>query len=222
MTRTLETDLYHPVKAHFEALGYDVKAEVKDADVMAMRIGAPQDEPPVLIELKTGFSLILLHQAIARQTITDQVYVAVPRWKGKAGWKTFKGNISICKRLGVGVLSVNLIEGTVQLHNEPKPFKPRKNPKRKEMLQKEFEAREGDPNVGGTPGGGRHTSYRQDAEKCRAYIYVNGAAKASEVAKATGVMRARQIMASNHYGWFERVSKGIYGITAQGADPEQV
>lgn len=221
MSKLRETDLYLPVKAHFEGLGYEVKAEVKDADVMAVRRDAP-DELPVIIELKTGFSLILLHQAISRQTITDQVYVAVPRWKGRAAWKTFKGNISICKRLGLGMLSVNVAEGTVQVHNEPKPFTPRKNPKRKEKLQQEFDAREGDPNVGGTPGGGRNTAYRQDAEKCRAYIYEHGAAKASEVAKTTGVARARQILASNHYGWFERVSNGIYGITAQGAEPDDV
>lgn len=220
MPRILETDLYPPVKAHFVALGYVVKAEVKDADVMAMHPDAPDDTPPVIIELKTGFSLILLHQAIARQSITDQVYVAVPRWKGRAAWKTFKGNISLCKRLGVGVLSVNVDEGTVQVHNDPKPFKPRKNTKRKDVLLKEFDTRIGDPNIGGTPGGGRMTSYRQDAEKCRSYIFENGASKASEVAKATGVERARAIMAANHYQWFERVSKGVYGITELGAKGE--
>lgn len=213
MSKLRETDLYQPVKAHFEGQGYEVKAEVKEADVMAMR----GDEPPVIIELKTGFSLILLHQAVARQSITDDVYVAVPRWKGRAAWKQFKGNIGLCKRLGLGVLSVDVTEQTVQVHNEPSAFKPRKNKKRAETTLKEFDAREGDPNVGGTPGGARVTSYRQDAEKCRIYIYEHGAAKASEVAKATGVDRARTIMASNHHGWFERVSKGIYGITALGA-----
>lgn len=216
MSKLRETDLYLPVKAHFEGLGYEVKAEVKDADVMAVRPDAP-DDPPVIIELKTGFSLILLHQAIARQTITDQVYVAVPRWKGRAAWKTFKGNISICKRLGLGMLSVNVAEGTVQVHNDPKPFKPRKNPKRKEKLQKEFDAREGDPNVGGTPGGGRNTAYRQDAEKCRDYLIANGPTKGAEVANATGITRATALMRSNHYGWFDKVGTGVYDISPLGA-----
>lgn len=216
MSKLRETDLYLPVKAHFEGLGYEVKAEVKDADVMAVRPDAPED-PPVIIELKTGFSLILLHQAIARQTITDQVYVAVPRWKGRAAWKTFKGNISICKRLGLGMLSVNVAEGTVQVHNDPKPFKPRKNPKRKEKLQKEFDAREGDPNVGGTPGGGRNTAYRQDAEKCRDYLIANGPTKGAEVANATGIIRATTLMRSNHYGWFDKVGTGVYDISSLGA-----
>lgn len=209
MSRILETDLYPPVKAHFEALGYEVKGEVKDADVMAIRSDAP-DTRPVIIELKTVFSLKLLHQAIARQSITDQVYVAVPRWKGRAAWKVFKGNISICKRLELGMISVNVADNTVQVHNEPKPFKPRKNLKRKEITLKEFNGRTGDRNIGGTPGGAKNTAYRQDAETCRDYLLEHGPTKGATVARETGVARATAIMRSNHYGWFEKVEVGIY------------
>jgi len=115
-----ETLLYAPVKAWLEALGYDVKSEVGPADVVGLRA----DAEPVVVELKTGFSLTLLQQAVARQAVTEQVYVAVPRWKGKAGWRAFKGNIGLCKRLGLGVLSVTLDEGTVQVHCDPAPFQP--------------------------------------------------------------------------------------------------
>jgi hypothetical protein len=211
MKRILETDLYLPVKAHFEALGYEVKAEVKDADVMAMRPDVP-DAPPVIIELKTGFTLTLLHQAVARQSITDHVYVAVPRWKGRAGWKAFKANIGLCKRLGLGVISVNTTDNTIQMHNEPKPFTPRKNTKRTINTLKEFETRIGDPNIGGTPGGARVTAYRQDAEKCRDYLKEHGPTKGADVAKATGVTRATPLMRSNHYGWFEKVETGVYRL----------
>ena len=76
-----ETDLYAPVKAWLEARGFEVKAEVGAADVVAVKAG----EEPVIIELKTSFSLVLLQQAVARQAVTDAVYVAVPRWKGRAG-----------------------------------------------------------------------------------------------------------------------------------------
>ncbi|MCB1449780.1 MAG: hypothetical protein KDJ67_06635, partial [Nitratireductor sp.] len=72
-----ETDLYEPVKALLERQGYDVKAEVGAADIMAIR----GEEPPVIVELKTGFSLALVHQAIERLKITDAVYVAIPEWK---------------------------------------------------------------------------------------------------------------------------------------------
>ena len=206
MSKLRETDLYLPVKTHLEALGYVVKAEVRDADVVAIR----GDETPVIVELKTGFTLALLQQGVARQAITDQVYLAVPRWKGKAAWRMFKGNVGLAKRLGLGVMSVDLAAGTVQVHADPAPFKPRKVKRRKDSLLKEFNAREGDPNLGGMKAGGRMTAYRQDAEKCRAYLAENGPAKGHVVAKATGVSRATTLMRDNHYGWFERAEKGVY------------
>lgn len=43
-----ETDLYWPIKAFLEDQGYEVKAEVIDCDVVAMR----NDEPPLIVELK--------------------------------------------------------------------------------------------------------------------------------------------------------------------------
>ena len=57
-----ESELYAPLKAHFEAQGYEVKGEVGAADVMARR-GA---DPAVIIELKLAFSLTLFHQALER------------------------------------------------------------------------------------------------------------------------------------------------------------
>ncbi|TNE64065.1 MAG: hypothetical protein EP336_16105 [Rhodobacteraceae bacterium] len=202
-----ETDLYPPVKAHFEGLGYVVKAEVRDADVVAVKDGVP-----VIIELKTGFTLQLLQQGVARQALSDHVYLAVPRWKGKAGWRMFKGNLGLCKRLGLGVISVNVAESSVQVHHEPRPFVPRKNKAKAGKLLTEFERREGDPNLGGTPAGGRVTAYRQDAEKCRAYLLEHGPSKGAEVARATGVKNATRMMRDNHYGWFEKVEVGVYWV----------
>ena len=36
------------------------------------------------------------------------------------------------------------------------------------------------------------------------------------MAKATGVSNARAILSANHYGWFERVERGIYALTPKG------
>ena len=202
-----ETELYAPVKTWLEGLGYEVKAEVGAADVVAVQDGAP----PVVVELKTGFSLTLLQQAVARQAITDAVYVAVPRWAGKAGWRAFKGNTGLCKRLGLGVLSVRLKDGFVQVHADPGPFQPRKSKLRTSRLLGEFAKRAGDPNEGGTRGK-VVTAYRQDAERCRDYLAEHGASRGRDVAKATGVDRATTIMRDNHYGWFEKVETGIYRL----------
>jgi len=211
MTNTQETALYAPVKDWLEALGYEVKSEVGPADVVALRGG----DAPVVVELKTGFSLTLLQQAVARQALTEAVYVAVPRWKGKAGWRAFKGNVGLCRRLGLGVLSVRLSDGTVQVHADPAPFRPRVSKVKRARLLGEFAKRDGDPNVGGTRGR-IVTAYRQDAERCRSFLLENGASKGSVVAKGVGVDRATRMMADNHYGWFKRVSVGIYDLTEEG------
>ena len=200
-----ETDLYPAVKAHFEAQGYTVKAEVKDADVVAI-LG----DEVVITELKTGFSLHLLQQAVARQALTDHVYVAVPRWNGKAGWRMFKGNVGLCKRLGLGVLSVDVTAQSVQVHHTPRPYVPRKSKAKTTKLLTEFDRREGDPNLGGMKAGGRVTAYRQDAEKCRDFLRENGPSRGRDVVAATGVANATTLMRANHYGWFEKVDTGIY------------
>lgn len=211
MAKLSETDLYPPIKAWLEGLGYDVKAEVGAADVVAVR----GDEVPLIVEMKLGFSLTLLHQAVARQAISDNVYVAVPRWSGKAGWRTFKRNVGLCKRLALGVVSVKLSDGSVQVHADPREFKPRKSNPRRSALMSEFVRREGDPNLGGT-NGKIVTAYLQDAQKCAAHLKDNGPTKGAAVKAATGVTHATRIMRDNHYGWFAPLGKGIYDLTYAG------
>ena len=199
-----ETDLYQPVKTFLEAQGYEVKSEIGAVDVVALR-GA---EDPVLIELKLGFSLALFHQGIARQSVSDTVYLAIEKPKGR----TLKANLALCRRLGLGLLTVRLRDGFVEPLADPVPFTPRKSPRRKARLLREFARRVGDPNKGGTTRVGLITSYRQDALKCAEYLRENGPSKGADVAKGAEVPTATRIMADNHYGWFERVNRGVYTI----------
>ncbi|HEY5666427.1 MAG TPA: DUF2161 family putative PD-(D/E)XK-type phosphodiesterase [Gammaproteobacteria bacterium] len=203
-----ETDLYEPIKALLESQGYAVKAEVGPADVVAVR----DDEPPVIVELKTAFSLSLLHQAIERQAITDSVYVAVPAGEGGVGHKALQRNLRLCRRLGLGLITVRLRDGHLVIHADPLPYRPRKSKRRESMLLREFARREGDPNVGGSTRRGLVTAYRQDAMRCFEFLSEHGATKAALVAEGTGVPNARRILADNHYGWFRRVATGIYEL----------
>lgn len=203
-----ETDLYPPVKTYLEAQGYEVKGEIGAVDIMALR----GNEAPLLIELKLGFTLALLHQGINRQTVTDAVYLAVP--KGKIT----KPNLNLCRRLGLGVMTIRLRDQFVEVLCDPTPYRPRKSAKRKSRLLREFARRVGDPNAGGSTKAGIITSYRQDALKCAAFLAQHGAAKGATVAKATEVPTATRIMADDHYGWFERVTTGIYALTPKGFD----
>lgn len=205
------------MKAYFTAQGYDVKGEVGAADLVAVPKGAPEGCEPVIVELKTGFTLSLYHQAINRQSMSDQVYIAVPRKSGKAALTAIRRNKMLCRRLGIGLITVKLPENKVVVHCEPAPFVPRKIKKRKVKLLSEFERRHGDPNEGGMTPVGMMTSYRQGALRCAKVLHDEGACKGSYVAKMAGFEKATSLMRNNHYGWFERIESGVYGLTPEGA-----
>lgn len=209
-----ETDLYGPVKAFLEGQSYEVKAEVGAADVMAVRAG----EDPVIVELKLGFSLALVHQCVARLAVSEAVYMCVARGKGKRFQTSLKQMVTLCRRLGLGLITVRIEDGLVQVHCDPGPYAPRKSKARTGRLLKEFAKRSGDPNVGGQVRAGLVTAYRQDALRLAVFLFEAGATKGSEVAKATGVGVATRMMHDNHYGWFEKVEKGVYGLTPLGAE----
>jgi len=209
----LEQDLYPPVKALLERQGYTVKGEVGAADVVARR----GDDPPVIVELKLRFSLSLFHQAIARLSVSDLVYVAVPRPTGKTARRAMKDNLALCHRLGLGLITVRG-DGRAEVQCDPGPYAPRKSKKRTARLLREFDRLQGDPNAGGATRHGIVTGYRQDALRCAAYLAENGASKGAGVAKTVEVAQATRLMADNHYGWFERVSTGVYRLTEAGRE----
>ena len=202
----LETELYLPVKRFLEAQGYAVKAEIGDCDVLAVR----GEEPPVIVELKTGFNLQLLLQGIDRQTVTDSVYLAIPESKRSLS----PDNLRLCKRLGLGLLVVN--KDWVEAYLDPAPYQPRKAPRRKAVLLKEFQRRIGDHNSGGSSKRPLVTAYRQDALRCVKFLKSTGASKVSDVVAQTKVERAATILRSDVYGWFLKIDRGIYSLSPKG------
>jgi hypothetical protein len=202
-----ETDLYLPVKRHLEAQGYVVKAEVRGCDVVAVR-GA---ELPVIVELKKGLTLLLLYQAVERLAVSDHVYIAVARPKRGVGASALK----LCRRLGLGLIVVTSA-GSIEVLADPLAYVPRPNNKKRGMLLKEFNARSGDPNVGGSTRKPLMTAYRQDALKCAAHLSVHGSSRIRDVRDATQVDRAAGIFRGNVYGWFKRVARGVFALTDAG------
>ncbi len=214
-----ETDLYPAIKHLLKKQGYEVKAEVNDCDVVAVR----GTEPPVVVEMKLTFSLPLLLQAIDRQSLADDVYVAIPKPTKKSGgalWKRHRrGLIKLCRRLGIGLITVDLKKSpdrATEIHCDPIPYTPRKNKRRAGRLLKEFSQRVGDPNTGGSSKTKIITAYRQDALRCLSFIHQQGEARLKDIREETQVERAGGILQKDHYGWFERVERGIYTITPQG------
>jgi len=200
-----ETDLYPPVKAFLEARGYVVKGEVEGCDVVARRGG----EPPVIVELKLGFSLGLVLQGIDRLALSDAVYLAVGTWP-----KRLKEITKLCRRLGLGLLVVG--RRRVEVVLDPLPYRPRKSRARLSRLLGEHERRIGDPNHGGVTRRPIVTAYRQEALRCAGLLAENGPMSLPALRAAGDVPNAARILQRDVYGWFERVERGIYRVSAEG------
>jgi hypothetical protein len=168
------------------------------------------EEPPIIVELKTRFTLQLLLQGIDRQAVTDNVYLAIPEPK-----QSFRQDIlRLCKRLGLGLLVVN--REWVEAHLDPATYQPRKAPRRKAVLLKEFQRRIGDHNSGGSSKRPLVTAYRQDALRCVKFLKNTGASKVSDIVAQTKVERAAAILQRDAYGWFVREDRGIYFLSPKG------
>ena len=203
----LEADLYPAVKAFLEAQGFTVKAEIGPADVMAIR----DPDPPVIVELKTALNLPLILQGVARQSLFADVYLAVPH---PAKWThRYRDLTALLRRLGLGLLTVQ--GETVEAHLDPAPYAPRLNPTRAGRLLREFQRRVGDPNTGGTTRVKRMTAYRQDALRLAAALS-EAPNTPAHLAKSLSIPNARSILSDDHYGWFERIARGIYALTPKG------
>jgi hypothetical protein len=207
--RAPETSLYDAVKQHLEGLGYAAKGEIHGCDIVAIRPG----EPPfvVITELKLGFTLELLLQAVDRLAMADEVWLAVPqtrrgRDQDRRAWK-------LCRMLGFGLLAVNPARGSVQVLTEPAPYRPRVNAKRQARVLTEHRNRRGDPATGGSTRQPIMTAYRQRALDCAALL--RAGPLPTRALRAT-VPDAATILLRNVYGWFEREARGVYGLTALG------
>ncbi len=203
-----ERDLYAPVKAFLEGQGYTVKGEVGAADVVAMR----GDDPPVIVELKLGFSLRLFQQGAARLALSPSVYLAVAR----PGAKAIGDNLILARAAGLGVMTIRPADRLLEVHCDPGGAGPRRSKKKVARLKKVFGRLRGDPNDGGATRHGLVTGYRQDALACARFLAVHGVSKGARVAGWTEVKEATRLMRDNHYGWFERVGPGTYGLTGAG------
>ena len=112
---------------------------------------------------------------------------------------------------------LRLSDGLVEVHCDPGPYAPRKSKTAQDRLLREFDRLEGDPNAGGATRHGIVTAYRQDALRCAAHLAQHGPCKGAVVAQTTGVAAATRLMRENHYGWFEKVEKGVYALTEDGS-----
>jgi hypothetical protein len=204
-----ETSLYPAVKRFLQSAGFDVKGEVQGCDVVAVRADIPLTL--AIVEMKLGFSLELLLQAIDRMRPADEVWLAVPATR--RGRDRDPRVRHLCRLLGFGLLAVNPTRDRVEVLAEPGPYRPRPDHPRRTRLLLEHARRLGDPSPGGSSRQPVMTAYRQRALACAAKLK-EGPGQPKQLRAvapdAAGILRR------NVYGWFERTQRGIYQLTAVG------
>jgi hypothetical protein len=213
-TQMKESDLYLPLKRFLESQDYEVKGEVRECDVLAVRA----KEMPVVVELKLTLNLDVVLQAVDRLALTSKVYIGIPR-KLRILKKRRRRIIKLLRMLGLGLGVIDPDQKTlgVEVLIDPGEYKPRKSKHRQERLLGEFIKRVGDPNLGGTvKRKGIMTVYRQRALAIAGFLKTHGPTKASQIAQTLQDPKARDILYKNVYGWFDRVSRGVYGLSPRG------
>ncbi len=206
--RVAETSLYDAVKAHLEALGLEPKGEICGCDVVALRAGQPAFV--VLAEMKLGFTLELLLQAVDRMMAADEVWLAVRA--STRGRDRDRRAHKLCRLLGYGLLAV-APNGRVDVLVEPGPYKPRVDQKKRSRMIEEHQRRLGDPARGGSTRQPIMTAYRQRALACAEALRDGPAAPRALRPLAPD---AAAILLRNVYGWFEREGRGVYRLSPAG------
>jgi hypothetical protein len=177
-------------------------------------VGLSGDDPPVVVigELKLSFNLELLLQAVDRAAACDEVWLAArmsARGKGREGDARYR---NLCRRLGFGMLAVTS-SGQVEVIVRPATTAPRRDPKKRSRLVAEHTRRKGDPTAGGSTRSPIMTAYRQQALACASAL-APGPRKVREL--KPDIPNASNILRANFYGWFDRVDRGVYGLTDAG------
>ena len=209
-----ETDLYEPIRVFLEEEGYQVQAEVKNCDIAAVK-----DGQLVIVELKKAFNLKLVYQGLERQSLTEQVFVAIPRPKKGQREKAWKDMLKLLKRLELGLLTVALDSPlqTVDVVLEPSDSLAWKNRKKREKVQAELEQRQVDANVGGMTRRKIMTAFREKSIRLACLLEREGQV-------STASLRERDledcigILSRNYDKWFQRVEKGVYALSDKGKE----
>lgn len=213
-----EEDLYKPICDYLSELGYEVRGEVSHCDITALK-----DDELLVVEMKKSLNLDVILQASLRQRLTDNVYIAVPKPGRDLFSKRWKNIFYLLKRLQLGLIFVNLKEDCsfIEIVFDPVAFdmssSRKKSIKKKKSLLKEFEARHGDYNTGGTTRKKLMTAYREQAMHIACCFMKYGPLSPKALRKlGTDEKKTTIILSNNHYGWFENISRGLYDINERG------
>ena len=212
---TKESQLFQPVKAYLENLGFEVYAEVKSCDITAKK-----EDNLLIVELKLKLNLELILQGIDRLDMTEHVYLAVPQERARSFPKEWRRMRKLLVRLGLGLLLVrNRPSGlSVEPVLEPGAPPPRRNKRRATGILKEMELRQVRSNTGGVSRTKLMTAYREQSLLTAKLLAAEGSASPKTLKKMGAPDKAGAIMYANHYGWFIHEEKGLYSLSPKGKE----
>ncbi len=208
-----EEQLYLPIKEYLESNGYSVNAEVYNCDITAQK-----EDELITIELKTSFNLKLIYQAIDRQKFSDSVYVAIPVNGEREYPKNIKQICNLLKRLELGLIVVHFLKtkDKVEIVHHPGLYERKTSHIKRRAVIRESSMRVMEMNTGGSASGKKVTLYRQQAIEIAVYLCMLGKASPRELVQLGCTKKSQSILSQNFYGWFERVSRGVYTVHTHG------
>jgi len=205
-----EADMYAPIKAFFEGLGYVVRSEVKGIDVALVK-----DDSLTAVEMKKSFNASLLFQALEGQKVACGVFVALPR---DAFLKKQGHILHILEKLGIGLVVVAMDSPVrwVEMQLIPNMAKSR-NSRAARALLAEFNGRSFDENIGGTSAVRLLTAHKERSLQVACALERLGAVSPANLIRHFECHETtQQLLHKNVLGWFERVERGKYALSWQG------
>lgn len=206
--------MYEPLKLYLEKQGYSVSSEVKNCDMVACK-----DDEMVLIELKVRFSLDLVYQLMERMEMADSVYAAVAVAPGKREIPRLGNVKALLRRLGVGLVLVRFLKSKtrIEVALHPGDYSEKRQHKRRLAILREIDARYAEFNkAGSATSDARFSAYRQRALYLAWQLKKLGPSSPSQLKKSGGPSQSQEILAANFYGWFEKIKRGVYGLSEAG------
>lgn len=210
----LETDLYKPVHDYLIRQGYKVRSEVHNCDIAAVK-----DNELIIIEMKRNLGIALLAQAVERQRITDSVYVAIPRPPNKRKWMSQSKNAQLVLRrleLGLILVSTERRRPPVEIIMHPASYQRQRRKSRQRAILEEIEKRTVDMNQGGSSRRKLVTAYRENAIHIACCLDLLGPSTPKVLRSLGTGKKTLSVLSKNVYSWFQRVSRGVYGLTPGG------
>ena len=204
--------MYEPIRQLLNELGFIVRGEVKNCDVAAIK----EDELWV-VEMKLSANLTLLCQAMERKTITNFVFIAIPRPKNSRN-RNFSLLKKIISKLELGLILVSLDSpiplAEIAIH--PQGNK-KNNPKKSESVRKEILGRSSDT-AGGASNTKVSTAFREKCIKIACLMEAAGELGSRELLKLGCEKDTATVLRNNHYGWFSKTGNGKYILSTTGKE----